>query len=79
MHVRKRYYEKIEPVEIDPFLLSEKDFDSECFPPVESIDVASFLVLKRATIRRTNLKPSKVCTLIIKWYLDLSKLCKDGL
>ena len=44
VYARKRYYEKIEPVGIDPFLLSEKDLDSECLPPVESIDVVSFLV-----------------------------------
>ena len=37
MHVLKRYYEKIKLVGIDPFLLSEKDFDAECLPPVEAI------------------------------------------
>ena len=42
VHVRKRYYEEIEPVGIDPFLLSEKEFDSESLSSVESIDVVSF-------------------------------------
>ena len=42
VHVRKRYYVEIEPVGIDPFLFSEKDFDSESLPSVESIDVVSF-------------------------------------
>ena len=47
-HVRKRYYEKIKPVAIgiDPFLLSEKDFDSESLLPVKSINVVAFLVLE---------------------------------
>ena len=42
VHVRKRYYEEIEPVGIDPFLLREKEFDSESLSSVESVDVVSF-------------------------------------
>ena len=59
VHVRKRYYEKIEPVGIDLFLLSGKDLDSECLPPVESIDVVSFLVLETSHYTQDQFKAFK--------------------
>ena len=56
VHVLKRYSEKIKLVGIDPFLLSEKDFDTECLPPVETIDVVSFLVLETSHYTQDQLK-----------------------
>ena len=45
-HVLKHYHEKISAVEIDPFLVPEKYFNPKCLPPVESIDLVSFLVME---------------------------------
>ena len=56
VHVLKRYYEKIKLLGIDPFLLSEKDFDAECLPPVEAIGVVSFLVLETSHYTQDQLK-----------------------
>ena len=44
-HVRKRYLEKISCVGIDPLSLSDKKYDPECLPLVESMDLLLFLVL----------------------------------
>ena len=59
MHVLKRYYERIEPVGTDPFLLSEKDLDAEFLPPVESMDVLSFLVLETSHCTQDQLRAFK--------------------
>ena len=44
-HVKKRYYEKISCVGIDPILIPDKTYDPNCLPRVESMDLLSFLVL----------------------------------
>ena len=44
--VKKRYCEKISCIGIDPFLIPDKTCDTNCLPPVGSIDVLSFLVLE---------------------------------
>jgi len=43
--VKKRYYEKISCVGIDPILIPDKTYDPNCLPRVESMDLLSFLVL----------------------------------
>ena len=55
-HVKKRYSEKISCVGIDPMLIPEKTCDSECLPPVESIDVLSFLVLETSYYTKEQFK-----------------------
>ena len=45
-HVPKHYHKKISAVGIDPFLVPEKYFNPESLPPVESMDLVSFLVLE---------------------------------
>ena len=39
--VKERYREKISPIGIDPFIIPDKNFDPECLPPVESVDLVS--------------------------------------
>ena len=58
--VNKRYMQKISCIGVDPFLTSYQNYDAECLPPTEPIDLISYLVLKPATIVRNNLKPLKV-------------------
>ena len=43
--MKKRYCEKISCVGIDPSLISDKTYDPNCLPRVESMDLLSFLVL----------------------------------
>ena len=59
LHVLKRYYERIEPVGTDPFLLSEKDFDAEFLHPVESMDIVSFLALETSHYTQDQLRAFK--------------------
>ena len=58
-HVLKRYHEKISAVGIDPFLVPEKYFNPECLPPVESIDLVSFLVLETSYYTQNQFKAFK--------------------
>ena len=49
-HVKKRYYEKISCVGIDPILIPYKVYDPDCLPQVESMDFQlSFLVLETSS------------------------------
>ena len=52
-HVKKRYYEKISCVGIDPILIPVKAYDPDCLPRVGSMDFRlSFLVLETAPTTR---------------------------
>ena len=75
--VKKRYMQKIAYIGVDPFLASYQNYDAECLPPTESIDLVSYLVLKPATIVRNNLKSLKVFQHITSWSLDLYKVSTD--
>ncbi len=55
-HVKKRYSQKISCVGIDPMLIPEKTCDSECLPPVESVDLLSFLVLETSYYTKKQFK-----------------------
>ena len=46
-HVKKRYYEKISCVVIDPILIPEKAYDPDCLPRVEIIDFRLSLTARR--------------------------------
>ena len=49
-HVKKRCYEKISCVAIDPILIPDKAYDPDCLPRVESMDFwLSFLVLETSS------------------------------
>eukprot|EP00794_Sanderia_malayensis_P014628 gene14628-16147_t len=43
--VKKRYKEKISEIGVDPLLVPQSKFSSECLPPIESMDLLSYLVL----------------------------------
>ena len=58
-HVLKRYHEIISAAGIDPFLVPEKYFNPECLPPVESIDLVSFLVLETSYYTQNQFKAFK--------------------
>lgn len=55
-HVKKRYCDKISCVGIDPALISDKKYDPECLPPVESVDLLSYLVLETSYYTRNQFK-----------------------
>ena len=44
--VKKRYIQKIACIGVDHFLTSYQNYDAECLPPTESIDLVSHLVLE---------------------------------
>ena len=43
--VKKRYEDKICEIAVDPLLVPQSKFGSECLPPVESVDLLPYLVL----------------------------------
>ena len=57
--VKKRYMEKIACIGIDPFLISGKNYDVECLPPIESIDLVSYLVLETSYYTKEQFKAFK--------------------
>ena len=54
--VKKRYSEKFSRVGMDPVLIPEKTYDPECLPPVESMDLLSFLVLETSYYSKDQFK-----------------------
>ena len=70
-HVKKRYSEKISCVGIDPILIPEKMYDPECLPPVESMDLLSFLVLEVSYYSKVQLKLFEVCKRITSSFRGL--------
>ena len=56
LYMRKRYLEKISCVGIDPVLIPDKTYDPECLPPVESMDLLSFLVLDMSYYSKDQFK-----------------------
>lgn len=55
-HAKERYSEKISCVGINPILIPEKIYDPECLPPVESMDLLSFLVLEMGYYNKEQFK-----------------------
>ena len=43
--VKSRYIKKISDIQIDPLLIPANKLSEECLPPVECIDLLSYLVL----------------------------------
>ena len=43
--VKRRYLEKISVIGIDPATLWNAKLDPECLPPIEAVDLLSYLVL----------------------------------
>ena len=57
--VKKRYMQKIAYIGIDSFLISGKNYDVECLPPIESIDFVSYLVLETSYYTKEQIKAFK--------------------
>jgi len=50
---KKRYLEKISTIGIDPVLIEGKNFQPDCFLPVESTDLLFCLVLETRFLHKT--------------------------
>ncbi|CAH1277591.1 Hypp9707 [Branchiostoma lanceolatum] len=58
-HVRQRYQEKISAVGIDPFLIQDEQLDADRLPPMESLDLVSYLVLETSFYSQERFKAYK--------------------
>ncbi len=54
--VKKRYEDKISEIGVDPLLVPQSKFSPECIPPVESMDLLSYLVLDTSFYTNTQFK-----------------------
>ena len=61
--------------EIDFFLISGKNYNGECLPPIESIDLISYLVLETSYYTK---EPSRVFKHITTCSLDLNRVFTDS-
>jgi len=57
--VKERYMQKIACIGVDPFLISYQNYDAECLPPTESIDLVSYLVLETSYYTKEQFKAFK--------------------
>ena len=58
-HVLLRYQRKISAVGIDPFLIQDEQLDADRLPPVEAMDLASYLVLETIFYTQESCKAYK--------------------
>ena len=65
--VKKRYMQKIACIGGDPFLISGKNYDVECLPPIESIDLVLYLVLETSYYTKEQFKAFKSLQAVGLW------------
>ena len=58
-HVKRRYLEKISVVGLDPGTLLDARLDPECLPPIEAMDLFSYLVRDTSFNTKEQFKASK--------------------
>ena len=58
-HVKQRYLEKIAEVGVDPVTIPDEQFNSECLPPIEAMDLLSYLVLETSFYTKQQFKTYK--------------------
>ncbi|KAI8509523.1 hypothetical protein Bbelb_133710 [Branchiostoma belcheri] len=58
-HVKKRYVKKISVIDIDPVTEPSDQFDTQCLPPVEQLDLFSYLVLETSHYTNDQFKNYK--------------------
>lgn len=58
-HVKRRYLGKISVVGLDPGKLLEVRLDRECLPPIEAMDLFSYLVSDTSFCAKEQFKVSK--------------------
>ena len=54
--VKYRYLDKLSEIGIDPLLIPVKTLSEECLPPVESMDLLSYLVLDTSLYSNAHIK-----------------------
>ena len=57
--VKRRYLEKIADVAVDPVTIPDQQFDTECLPPIEAMDLLSYLVLETSFYTKEQFKAYK--------------------
>lgn len=58
-HVKRRYLEKIAEVGVDPVTIPDEQFNSDCLPPIEAMDLLSYLVLETSFYTKQQFKAYK--------------------
>ena len=58
-HVKRRYFQKISQVGVDPASISSDQFDPECLPSVEATDLVSYLVWETSYYTKQQFKCHK--------------------
>ena len=56
---KKGYMQKIAYIGVDPFLTSHQNYDAECLPSTESIDLVWYLVLETSYYSKEQFKTFK--------------------
>ena len=57
--VQKRYIDKISCIGVDPLLIPDEKLSTECLPPVEAVDLVSYLVLQTSFYTKDQFKNFK--------------------
>ena len=57
--VKRRYLQKIADVGVDPVTIPDQQFDTECLPPIEAMDLLSYLVLETSFYTKEQFKAYK--------------------
>ena len=57
--VKRRYLEKIAEVGVDPVTIPDQQFDTECLPSIEAMDLLSYLVLETSFYTKEQFKAYK--------------------
>ena len=57
--VKRRYLENIADVGVDPVTIPDQQFDTECLPPIEVMDLLSYLVLETSFYTKEQFKAYK--------------------
>ena len=58
-HVKTRYLQKISVIRADPNSIPDDQFDRECLPPIEAIDLLGYLVLETSYYTKEQFKAYK--------------------
>ena len=58
-NVKRRYVEKIAEIGVDPVTIPDQQFDTECLPPIEAMDLLSYLVLETSFYTKEQFKAYK--------------------
>ena len=74
-NVKRRYVEKIE-IGVDPVTIPDQQFDTECLPPIEAMDLLSYLVLETSFYTKEQFKAYKSLEPTTLWFQDFYQAFK---